>query len=325
MDTKILNHSRTYQPVMEKIIGATMTFVVFVSITLIGFSSTNNSVSAASFGAFPPSMAQDMLKLKSMQQGPNDQTSEFPPTEEQFPPSEGEMTTPQQETAQPIIQKYKIAVRFNEITVHNDHEGKFSGDGEYDLKAYVHGIMVDLTKLSTWRDAGLTDVSSGETVSFSPQNQFTVNIDSTLPLLILTVGDENDGCASKTYPTNIQPIILDAAANETAKAFGANGTQKGSGSGSSTLGTAGAAAGTAIGSAYGGPAGAAVGAAVGKVVGDKLGDAVSWGTCKINSNDAIGTIEESYVPPQYGAGNHEVKSSSGDFTLKYSIAVQRVQ
>jgi hypothetical protein len=265
------------------------------------------------------------LKLKSMQQGPNDQTSQFPPTEEQFPPSEGEMTIPQQETTQPTTQKYKIAVRFNEIKVHNDHEGALSGDGEYDLKAYVHGIMVDLTKLSAWRDDGLKDVSSGETVSFSPQNQFTVNIDSTLPLLILTVGDENDGCASKTYPTNIQPIILDAAANETAKAFGANGTQKGSGSGSSTLGTAGAAAGTAVGSAYGGPAGAAVGAAVGKVVGDKLGDAVSWGTCKINSNDAIGTIEESYVPPQYGAGNHEVKSSSGDFTLKYSIAVQRVQ
>ena len=37
-----------------------------------------------------------------MQQGPNDQTSEFPPTEEQFPPSEGEMTIPDQETAQPI-------------------------------------------------------------------------------------------------------------------------------------------------------------------------------------------------------------------------------
>ena len=309
---------------MEKIIGATMTLVVFVSISLIIFSSNDNSVSAASFGAFAPSMAQDMLKLKPMQQGPNDQTSEFPPTEEQFPPSEGEMTIPDQETAQPTIQKYKVAVRFNEITVHNDHEGTFSGDGEYDLKAYVHGILVDLTKLSTWRDDGLTDVSSGETVRFSPQNQFTVNIDSTLPLLILTTGDENDGCASKTYPQNIQPVILDAAANETAKAFGANGTQKGS-SGSSTLGAAGTAAGTAIGGAYGGPAGAAVGAAIGDVVGNKLGSAVGWGTCKINSNDAIGTIEESYVPPQYGAGNHEVKSSSGDFTLKYSIAVQRVQ
>jgi hypothetical protein len=36
-------------------------------------------------------------------------------------------------------------------------------------------------------------------------------------------------------------------------------------------------------------------------------------------NDALGKIREFYQPPGYGAGPHEVKSSSGDFTLRYSI------
>ena len=37
-------------------------------------------------------------------------------------------------------------------------------------------------------------------------------------------------------------------------------------------------------------------------------------------NDALGKINEFYQPPGYGAGRHEVKSSSGDFTLRYTIS-----
>lgn len=39
----------------------------------------------------------------------------------------------------------QIVVTFNSITVHNNHEGAISGDGEYDLYAYVQGRIVRLT------------------------------------------------------------------------------------------------------------------------------------------------------------------------------------
>ena len=37
-------------------------------------------------------------------------------------------------------------------------------------------------------------------------------------------------------------------------------------------------------------------------------------------NDPLGKIRELYDPPDYGAGPHEVKSSNGDFTLRYTIS-----
>lgn len=309
MDTKILNHSRTYQPLMEKIIGAILTFVVFVSTSLIVFSLNNNSVSAARFGEIPPNLSQDMLNLKSMQLGPNDQTSEFPPTEEQFPPSEGEMTMPDQEPAQPI-EKYRVNVRFDQITVHNDHEGALSGDGEYLLNAYVHGTRVDLTKLSQWRDAGLGDVSSGETVKFRPGNLMTVNLDSYVPLTIFTVGSEDDGCQKGVLPATVRNLIESKVANE-------------------TRGNASKAAGAAIGGYYGGPAGAKIGAEIGpelRKYSAWLGNRIeSFVACKVNADDKIGEIIEAFNAPGYGAGPHLVQSDLKDFTLTYTIDAQRVQ
>ena len=318
---------------MKIIFGAILTFILFVSTGLFINSLNDNTLSAAYFGGMQPNLAQDMLKQKSMQAGPNDQTSEAPPMEEQFPPSQGEMTTPDQATTQPKIEKYKVTVRFNDIRVNNDHEGALSGDGEYDLKAYVHGILVDLTKLSTWRDAGLTDVSSGETVKFNPGNFMSVNIDNTLPLTIITAGVEDDGCKGPILPSNIQSVIYSAVANESAKALGAaNGTQgsepsaagsEKKASGPSTMGTAGTAAGTAVGTAYGGPVGGAIGAAVGEKVGGYVESGLSYLACKVNADDKIGTIEESYIFPSYGAGPHTVQSDTKDYTLTYTILSQR--
>jgi hypothetical protein len=229
----------------------------------------------------------------------------------------------------PPIEKYRVNVVFDQVTVHNDHEGALSGDGEYELKAYVHGLLVDLTKLSTCRDAGLTDVSSGETVKFCPGNSMTVNLNSTLPLTILTFGTEDDGCSGPVFPANIQPVIFSAVANESAKAFGAaNGTQGGPGGGSgggpSTLRGAGAAAGAAVGTAYGGPVGGAIGAAVGDQVGKYVGKGASWAACKANPDDRIGSIEESYIFPNYGTGPHSVQSDAKDYTLTYTISAQKI-
>lgn len=39
--------------------------------------------------------------------------------------------------------------------------------------------------------------------------------------------------------------------------------------------------------------------------------------------DRLGRIKEFYDPTQYGAGPHEVKSHSGDFTLRYTISVSK--
>jgi hypothetical protein len=307
--------------IMEKIIAASLTLVLFASISLIIHSSNDQSVSAANFQA--PRIAQDMLKLKPMQQGPNDQTSEFPPAEEQFPPaeeqfppaeeqfppSEGEMTIPDQETAQPI-EKYRVNVRFDRITVHNDHEGFASGDGEYQLNAYVQGSLVDLTKLSQWRDAGLTDVSSGETVQFNPGNFTGVGIDSLTQLTLFTVGSEDDGCGKLPLPGFLQSTVNSKTLNQT--------RQQG-----------GAVVGGVIGGIYGGPAGAAAGKEIGpqlqKLSNDLTTKFLGKISCKVNANDDIGKIVQTYDPPRFGAGPHTVKSDAGDFTLTYSIAVQRVQ
>jgi hypothetical protein len=309
-------------------------------------SSKDNRVSAANLVGFVPKLQQTNLKQTSLQDVPSDPTSEFPQTEEQFPPQteeqfppENEMTIPNEEIPQPSTDQYKVTVRFNDITIHNDHEGKFSGDGEYDLKVYVHGILVDLTKLSTWRDAGLTDVSSGENIKFNPANSMTVNIDNSLPLTIVTAGVEDDGCKGPTFPANIQPVIYSAVA-DAKNLRAADGTsaadseKKSSGSSTlgKTLGSAGAAAGsyagTAAGTAIGGPIGGYIGGVIGSAVGDKVGGYLSKGmsylACQANPDDKIGVIEESYVHPSYGTGAHSVQSDAKDFTLNYAIIAQKI-
>jgi hypothetical protein len=106
---------------------------------------------------------------------------------------------------------YKVKVMFSSVTIHNDHEGGLSGDGEYDLSLYVHGKLVSLTDMSrTTGGSGLWDVSSGETVRFPPGSEITVYIDKSMPLSIFTVGSEIDGCGRTAFPTDIQGKIVSA-------------------------------------------------------------------------------------------------------------------
>ena len=70
---------------------------------------------------------------------------------------------------------YTVKVTFDSMTVHNNHEGLLSGDGEFDIVAYVHANRVGLTDPSG-PGSGLWDVSEGETVSFDPGTEITVNL-----------------------------------------------------------------------------------------------------------------------------------------------------
>jgi hypothetical protein len=70
---------------------------------------------------------------------------------------------------------YTVKVTFDSMTVHNNHKGLLSGDGEFDIVAYVHANRVGLTDPSG-PGSGLWDVSEGETVSFDPGTEITVNL-----------------------------------------------------------------------------------------------------------------------------------------------------
>ena len=97
---------------------------------------------------------------------------------------------------------YKVTVRFDSITVNDNHEVTRFGNAEIDISAFVQGIRVDLTGASARGEVhtgdmphtGLGDASEGETIYFDPGTEVTVYLPSTLPLSIFTVGQEVDGC-----------------------------------------------------------------------------------------------------------------------------------
>jgi hypothetical protein len=180
--------------------------------------------------------------------------------------------------AAPPVSNVVVTVTFNSITVHNKHEGALSGDGEYDLVAYVQGRIVRLTDASVNGD--LYDVEDGQTVNFKPGTQIITELPKTFPLSIFTIGTEVDGCGKGAFPDNIQqdyqffsdpqydwrksiPYVQEYFINYAV---------------------------------------------------------LCKTTIFTNTNDVLGTIDELYHPPGYGVGPHEVKSSTGDFTLRYTIS-----
>jgi hypothetical protein len=170
-------------------------------------------------------------------------------------------------------------VTFNSITVHNNHEGAFSGDGEYALAAYVQGKQVDLTAASA-PGAGLMDVSNGETLTFKQGNVAITEIPNNIPLSIFTVGHELDACPNSfKFPQNIQeklPIFFDPGLDWSS--------------------------------------------AISKFQHYLNYDLWVCHSQTGNDDEILGTIKEFYDPPSYGVGAHEVKSSNGDFTLRYTIS-----
>lgn len=201
-----------------------------------------------------------------------------------IPKSELQQSLPAQVTA-----PYKVKVTFTSVTVHNSHEGALSGDGEYDLNAYVHGKLVSLTDMSRKTGAsGLWDVSSGETVRFPPGSEITVDIEKHLPLSILTVGSEIDECGRTSFPTNLQPQIVTLLTN--------NWVGQGIIKAVNTLNPLGG-------------------------IQDQVDKAINYIGCKLNKNDDIGDIVKAYDAVGYGAGPHFDKSDKGDFSLAYTISI----
>jgi hypothetical protein len=201
------------------------------------------------------------------------------------------------------LSPYKVTVVFDSITVNEDHEGALSGDAGYDLTAYVQGVKVGLTDKSypggapyaysgTLPPVGLGDVSEGETIEFNPEARVTVEIPETLPLSIFTIGDEVDHSCRSKHPDKIQDEIITILQKPQDTWFDS----------------------------------------VKVIQINRNINSCTVGDNKVqlqNPNDILGKITKFYLPPGssyepigYGAGAHtDVVSDTGDFTLRYTIAV----
>ena len=63
---------------------------------------------------------------------------------------------------------------------------------------------------------------------------------------------------------------------------------------------------------------------LGKYIQEPLNKVINYIGCKANPNDPIGQINKVFNPTSYGAGPHADRSSSGDYTMKYTISVTKV-
>ena len=191
-----------------------------------------------------------------------------------------------------LNQPYRVTVNFDSITVHHDHDddssifdwsGSTSGSGEWFLDAFVQGQRIDLTEASNER---LLDVDDGDTINFKPGTKVTVDIPKTQPLSIFTLGSESDVFDS-LFPFGGGPIKCVRSfnfENEILKIFEFVPPSEWF---------------------------------------DFLSDyQMGWG-CADNDGSIVGLINKIYDPPSYGQGAHtNVISSTGDFTLRYTISVQ---
>jgi hypothetical protein len=189
---------------------------------------------------------------------------------------------------------HKVKVQFDSISVYEDHEGPLSGDAEYDLTAYIQGVKVELTDKTTGEGIwvgqdippfGLGDVSEGETVTFDPDTEVTVEIPATLPLLIFTVGDEVDHSCRSKHPDNLWDKLIPILQNAQDTWFDS----------------------------------------VKVIQHNENFNACTTRFNKsepINPSDILGIITKFYDPPGYGEGPHtNVGSDTGDFILRYTITV----
>jgi hemolysin type calcium-binding protein len=181
----------------------------------------------------------------------------------------------------------KVTVRFDSITIHDNHEGILSGSGEWDLAAYVQGHRIMLTEASpdvvcgsgeSGCDHELFWVNDGDTVNFKPGTEITQDIPDTWPLSIFTVGSEVDGCGRDTFPEVIDNIVSSDKPFDFGKVSRIQGNING-------------------------------------VIGNCLGALFPE-----SDNDILGVLNKAYgLTP--GQVSYAAKSSTGDFTLRYTITV----
>ncbi len=193
----------------------------------------------------------------------------------------------------------RIKVTFDSITINYPHEPGFistTSDAEFDLSVYVQGKRLDLTDSSVncyWAGGdfppcGLGDSDWKETIRFNQPGQdlpaiITVDMPRNTPLSIFTVGQEVDECGR--IPSSSFPNKFSQVEESIVKNPIADERY------------------SAV-----------------KAIQQKANSYDCDSTFE-NDNEILGTINEFYDPPTYGIGQHEVESSSGDFTLRYTIGV----
>jgi hypothetical protein len=120
---------------------------------------------------------------------------------------------------------YQVKTTFYNIKVHNDHDGTFRGDGEWDLAAFVQGIKVPLTEKSCRETiitsagsvppCGLGSIEGGTSAVFADFDKpldagtsVTVDLPRTVPLSIFTAGIEEDDCRRAEFPDEDSQLKL---------------------------------------------------------------------------------------------------------------------
>jgi hypothetical protein len=214
---------------------------------------------------------------------------------------------------------YRVTVTFYNIRVHNDHDGTFRGNGEWDLAAFVQGIKVPLTEKScrtepittgvSVADCGLGSIEGGTTAYFGdlgkPVDLGTsvyLQMPRTVPLSIFTAGIEEDDCGRAEFPDEkeqlkLMSVMRDERLNwiEPIRQFIGNVR--------------------AVDNQY-----------TTGVDGQNFDPICAYSDIFAGS-DKIGNIIKFYEPIDYGKSDEciQEKSESGDYTLCYRIAVEPMQ
>lgn len=129
-------------------------------------------------------------------------------------------------------------------------------------------------------------IDSGYTKFFSPPKEVTVYLGSNVPLSIFTVGIETDFCTTGATLEGHPPEYL-----------------------------------SQLNPIFGNPS-SDWAEAISNVQKELIKDHLTIGQCNW---DRLGTLKEFYDPIDFQKGIHEVKSSSGDFTLRYTVYVTPIQ
>jgi hypothetical protein len=245
---------------------------------------TNSTLSPQSITMNPSNIFTDNQTANRIDETPKSNTT-----------SQGDLSRGIVITNTSISFPYEVTVRFDSITVNENHATTFLNDAQYDLSAFVQGNRIPLTDRSFRGTCsgvgdplpcGLGDVSEGETVTFTPGTEVTVYLPTTLELSIFTVGQEVDLCGALDFDNPLAENLRQGLV-ETFKDDSLNWLE-------------------------------AINTYLNRMV---PSDDLSL-ICAIDSNDRLGDIIKFYPPIGYGAGAHtNVVSSTGDFTLRYTIFV----
>jgi hypothetical protein len=156
---------------------------------------------------------------------------------------------------------------------------------DHDPKPKGKGEIENYAYIQGHRAILNTHIDSGDTKFFEPPREVTVYLGANSPLSIFTVGIETDFCHTGASLAEYPPEYL-----------------------------------TKLNPLFGNPASNWL-EAISNVQKEVYKDYLYATPC----DDKVGTINRIYEPTNYQEGPHIVKSSSGDFTLRFTVTVTPVQ